>query len=236
MTAFMAGGAGTGSRSDDIKSDVDGGLKFLEEIGATHVLDGNHEDFDLLSDLAEIYFGDPTKKIAAIHEWNPHNAPVPLSPQLSYLPRSSTWEWDGVKFLALGGAVSVDRSRRVKHVSWWPQETIKTWDVHRSLQRPKVDVMLTHDFPQGVPTMMDAMRDGPWHLNAKLEGESATNRIYVETVREYHQPKMLFHGHMHHDYEDMWKGTKVRGLNCNGSGKRSWFIFDTEEFHQGILR
>jgi hypothetical protein len=199
-------------------------------------LDGNHEDFDTISYLTNIYFGDPTMKIAEVREWASHDSPVQMSDHIFYLPRSATWEWEGVKFMALGGATSIDRASRTKYVSWWPEESIKAWDVHRALQRAPVDVLLTHDFPEGVPRMAEAMRENSWHLSAKLERDSRTNRALLETVREYHHPQALFHGHMHFDYVDIWKGTKVRGINCNGTGNKSWFIFDTEEFHKGIIR
>lgn len=41
--AFRAGAAGSQDEFEDIEPDIDGGLTFLAEIGATHVLDGNHD-------------------------------------------------------------------------------------------------------------------------------------------------------------------------------------------------
>lgn len=43
-TAFRSGASGTADESEPIEPDIDGGLTFLAEIGATHVLCGNHED------------------------------------------------------------------------------------------------------------------------------------------------------------------------------------------------
>ena len=42
-TAFRSGAVGTSDESEPIEPDIDGGLTFLAELGATHVLCGNHE-------------------------------------------------------------------------------------------------------------------------------------------------------------------------------------------------
>lgn len=43
MSAFRSGARGTSDESESIAPDIDGGLTFLAEIGATHVAMGNHE-------------------------------------------------------------------------------------------------------------------------------------------------------------------------------------------------
>jgi hypothetical protein len=43
-TAFRAGAHGSADEAEDVEPDIDGGLTFLAEMGATHVLCGNHED------------------------------------------------------------------------------------------------------------------------------------------------------------------------------------------------
>lgn len=42
--AFRSGAAGSADESEEVEPDIDGGLTFLAEIGATHVSLGNHED------------------------------------------------------------------------------------------------------------------------------------------------------------------------------------------------
>jgi predicted phosphodiesterase len=42
--AFRSGARETADSAEDVGPDIDGGLTFLAEIGATHVLCGNHED------------------------------------------------------------------------------------------------------------------------------------------------------------------------------------------------
>lgn len=70
-------------------------------------VDGNHEDFTRLYSWS---VGDDGRR--------------EISPRVHHLPRGFRWELDGIRFLALGGAFSVDRRRRVLGESWWIEETI----------------------------------------------------------------------------------------------------------------
>jgi predicted phosphodiesterase len=42
-SALRGGASGTSDEAEPIAPDIDGGLQFLRELGATHALDGNHE-------------------------------------------------------------------------------------------------------------------------------------------------------------------------------------------------
>lgn len=42
--AFRSGARGSADEAEEVEPDIDGGLTFLAELGATHVLLGNHED------------------------------------------------------------------------------------------------------------------------------------------------------------------------------------------------
>lgn len=43
-SAFRSGARGSADEAEEVEPDIDGGLTFLAEVGATHVLLGNHED------------------------------------------------------------------------------------------------------------------------------------------------------------------------------------------------
>src|SRR4029078_12562241 len=96
-------------------------------------VDGNHEDFPRL----QAYPIGPggLRKVAA---------------SLFHLPRGHRFPLGGVRFLACGGAVSVDRHRRVEGHTWWPQETITAQDIAACEHGGKTDVLLSHDCPAGV--------------------------------------------------------------------------------------
>jgi len=83
-------------------------------------VDGNHEDHARLNALSL----DPATGLRRI------------SDHLHHLPRGYRWTWrdqDGadVIWMALGGAVSVDRAWRTAGRSWWPDEVLSSEDVQR---------------------------------------------------------------------------------------------------------
>ena len=149
----------------------------------TLFIDGNHENFDALL--------DSNWEITPEGFWK-------LDEFVYYAPRATRWEWSGVKFLALGGAHSIDKEWRLAQgpvgLYWWPQETIKQRDVYDCLNPPdggevEVDVMISHDMPLGTELGITLY---------KLDPEDDQNRMAVRTVVEHVKPKHLFHGHYHH--------------------------------------
>lgn len=153
-------------------------------------IDGNHENFD---DLWNWPAGD--------------DGFVPIGDALKYVPRGHVWEWDGVRFLALGGAYSIDRAHRTLGHSWWEQELIRREDVLKCLDAGPADVMLTHDapmFPVGLP--------GTY----KADALSRANREAVAAVVESARPRLLIHGHYHHRHTAFYQDTRIEGLGCDG--------------------
>ncbi len=190
-------------------------------------LDGNHEWFDRLEELGAT---------AEAPEM------VPLSDRVTYLSRGLTWEWDGVKFMSLGGAYSIDRDVRTPWTSWWPRETIRYADVERAIDAGHVDVMFTHDAPEGVQALRRFLEKTTEYMRScygaswdyKLDPGSRENRKMLREAVDVVRPSMLFHGHYHHGYKDLLDGgsyvTSVIGLDCNGTGSNAWHIFDTAEW------
>ena len=68
---------------------------------------------------------------------------------LDWADRGAVWSWHGVRFGALGGAVSIDRSVRVENESWWSTETITDLEVDTLIARAPdgLDVPVAHDAP-----------------------------------------------------------------------------------------
>ena len=64
--------------------------------------DGNHENFD---------------RLEAAGAFPNHTEPVQTSARTWYLPRGYVWTWSGVRFMALGGAYSVNKPYRSPGVS-----------------------------------------------------------------------------------------------------------------------
>lgn len=174
----------------------------LEAHGATVLwLDGNHENFDALEDA---------------NVFGVRGAKVQTSERTWYLPRGYTWEWHGVRCMALGGAYSVDKPYRTPHRSWWPQEEITDADTLHALEQLEdepIDVLFAHDSFSGV-------RVPGVHAEWKQDEFAelcAPNRDKLLQVVERGRPKLFIHGHYHVGYmqqAETQPNLRIIGLNC----------------------
>ena len=175
-------------------------------------LDGNHEDHD------------------ALWPYQESHTFVEIAPHVIYSPRGHSWEWDGVKFMSMGGAYSIDKNYRTDGIDWFERETITDSDVERAANNGPVDVLLTHDTPGITPKLEMLM----WKIQReyKLEPENKPNWENLSKVVQAVKPKDLFHGHYHVNYNDMTDSfgydLKIHGLDCNNSGVDSIYLFDTD--------
>lgn len=165
------------------------GVKFLRALnrqltvyGQTlWVADGNHDDHDQLDAL-------PIDPVTGVRR---------LAGRIFHLPRGFRWTWAGRTWMALGGATSLDRRRRIPGRSWWPQEEITEQDAAAALAGGFVDVMLTHDCPAGVP--IPGLHSG-WDPHELLRAQ-AHRQLLAQVVHAV-RPQLLIHGHFHVRYED----------------------------------
>jgi len=184
-------------------------------------LDGNHENY---TDLQKRGFWQADKM-----------CPFEDANLIQYIPRGHAWEWDGVVYMAMGGAFSIDQGSRVEGKSWWREELISYADLETAattLDRiGKVDVFLSHDCPEGVEKLETYLEltSKEFNINYKLDESSRSNRHALWQVVERAKPDLLIHGHYHWPYTAVkeWDGHKmqVAGLDCNGTAK-SFTILD----------
>lgn len=174
-------------------------------------LDGNHEDHAYLRDLM-------------LHPTYDDEGFVKIRPNIWYSPRGHRWTWDKCRFLSLGGAYSIDRDSRVIGKSWFWEEMITIDDVI-ACGDEKVDIMLTHDIPAGVPMREIMARYGRGFSNIN---EAYRNTMYVRDVVDLVNPEYLIHGHYHLKYQHILDNnyTNVVGLCCDGSGRESFVVVD----------
>lgn len=162
-------------------------------------IDGNHEDHVKLASLDIQECGTRRVREHIVH-----------------LPRGFRWTWHGRSWVALGGATSLDRDRRVEGISWWREESITPEDLSKVITDGPADYMITHDAPVGVN--IPGLESYLWSQEA-LDRAKA-HRIVVRAAVEAVQPRMLWHGHMHVAYTThLWAGDKiclVQGLADNG--------------------
>ena len=161
-------------------------------------VDGNHEDFDWL--LAQPVDNDGVRR---------------LRDRVWHLPRGLRWEWSGKQFLALGGAVSVDKYGRTPGASWWPQETITDAQAWAAIADGPADIMVCHDTPAGyeIPRLGDP--------NMWAEGlirASNQHRELLAEVVNLVRPRYLWHGHYHVPrYALQFGDCRIAGLDCDGN-------------------
>src|SRR5580704_14524363 len=73
-----------------------------------------------------------------------------VTERIFHLPRGHRWRWHGRDWLALGGAVSLDRAGRTEGASWWPEEEITLRQAGSVIEAGPADVMVTHECPAGI--------------------------------------------------------------------------------------
>ena len=121
-------------------------LREYSLLGPTVVfLDGNHENFTLLDRFPTVErFG------AKVHY---------LCEGIYHVLRGEILHINGLSFLCLGGATSIDKAYRKEGVSWWNDEHITEKDVRHALDRiaaegGSVDYVLTHCVPTRIVRKM----------------------------------------------------------------------------------
>lgn len=173
-------------------------------------LDGNHEDHAAVTAFG--FTGDP----------------FPVRPSVHYLPRGYRWTWHGHTWLAVGGAVSVDRALRTEGWDWWPQEELTERQATRIADDGRADVLLTHDCPAAVPVTFP-----PWPLGWDLadSARADAHRARLQRVVDAVQPRVILHGHLHMAFAkavDMGWGTpEVVCLDRNRGQGQHWVLMDT---------
>jgi Calcineurin-like phosphoesterase len=173
-------------------------------------VDGNHEDF---SQLGRLRPDDSGRSRVSERIW--------------YLPRGHRWRWHDREWLALGGAVSLDRAGRTPGQDWWPEEEITWRQAGAVISAGRADVMVTHECPAGVE---HAFPPPPsWWAAADLRRSDA-HRALVREVVLAARPGWLMHGHLHIGYQrrvDFGAGpVEVTGLDRDGAEHSNWGILD----------
>jgi predicted phosphodiesterase len=142
---------------------------------------GNHDDPNILNAAT-----------AATPEGLDHPFTV-LKESVFFAPDGTIWEWEGVRFAALGGARSIDWSVRKPGVEWWMDEVTDV-DAMERLKNESFQILVTHDVPAGVPLWFADRSDMPswWDL----EGAEA-HRVPLGEVVAATRPQAVISGHMH---------------------------------------
>jgi len=171
-------------------------------------IDGNHEDHLSL------------KSVECTTE------PVPITDHVTYVPRGTRWVWGDTRWLAIGGATSVDRFLRREGVDWFAQEALSVAQEAAIADAGQSDVVVAHDAPWGVPFLIEHYNldqppetRGGWPPDALRDSDQHMRRMraLLDAVRA----SAWFHGHHHVQYDDVVTTEQgpvaVHGLARDGS-------------------
>lgn len=182
-------------------------------------IDGNHENHPM---LRERYgpSNDPH------HKLHPEFGFWKIRDNLWYSPRANRWTWDGVKFMSMGGADSIDKGTRKVGVSWWWDEITSDEEIDEGIDGGLVDILITHDCPEGVRGAIAGPIDAL--ENQTKFPDSKANRQRIKRLVTSVRPFALVHGHYHHRNTEMyrfaygdggdelaWWETLIEGLDCD---------------------
>ena len=226
-TVYQVGDFGFG-KSNSGKSDPFS--KFVNDKANTLgirlvVIPGNHEDYDVIDSVPVSDDG-----------WQHYMSNIDIA------PRGHRWTQEGVSFVALGGAPSVDRmwrlsQQRPKLKLWWHQEAITEEDVERTVAGGHADVMLAHDAPF-VQQIQKVIGSNPHGFPRKdieyaYEGRKLIDRAFAGV-----KPKVFVHGHYHFNVDETvnWPDgeSRVFGLNRDGQAGAIGFL-DLETLGIGVI-
>lgn len=146
----------------------------LEKYGITMLfVDGNHDNHPALRALPLDGYGFGA-----------------ISDRLMYLPRGHRFNMGDVRFGALGGAYSVNKSRLTHGINWWPHEVVEPADV-AALGTAALDVLITHEVPAGI-TLAKV-----FELPDAIERDSYVSRLLLRDAVRNTEPALVFSGHWH---------------------------------------
>lgn len=197
-----------------------------------YFLDGNHEHFDKL--FSREILEDGTRFIRE---------------NIFHLPRGYRWTWNGLRFMAVGGASSINRFKTSSGSAHWdPQEFITDEDVAKAIEGGTVDVMFMHDSPADAPNLL--IDDEETQMQC-IKGFGLANVMYtyanreqLKTITNAVNPRLMFHGHYHcqmynkYQHEASGKHAKIWGLNQGTVPLRanSYFLFSFYQANSDISR
>jgi predicted phosphodiesterase len=224
------------------------GVQFLEEctrlatiLGRPlYWIDGNHEDHNIRLDLLDNY----------------HDRFIMVRKNVFYSPRGHSWEWDGVKFMSIGGAYSI-RSLIIKQQPGYADEvmelrgkkdgpkegyfrgleTINDTDVERCKSQGPVDVVFAHDVSDQVPIDLILLESGHARPDARSLEKSRNHRVVLQEAISEANPSLFIHGHYHYPYSLTVDNTKFVGLahdhwQQRGHEKACFWVVDTLDFRE----
>ena len=146
----------------------------------TLFVDGNHENFDLLSEFE-------------VKEWNGGKVHF-INDSIIHLMRGQVFTIDGLKFFTMGGGTSIDKMFRIEGKTWWKEEEPSKEEFEEALNNLdnnnwEVDYVITHT------TSLKRMEKLCY-----IKERAPLNRFF-DMLEENLKYKHWYFGHFHDDIE-----------------------------------
>jgi hypothetical protein len=125
------------------------------------------------------------------------------------LPDYTIRNYNGEKFLFVGGAVSIDRRLRVPHMSWWENEE---FDLRPELIE-KCDVLITHSAPSWNGECSKQGLENWCLQDPKLWDDCLKERKNHDKLIDLCKPEKHYCGHMHTSSTTYYNGCLSKILN-----------------------
>lgn len=136
---------------------------------------------------------------------------------VTYMPRGSTTEINGVTVGFIGGGISVDRHWRKIGKSYWYTEEISDDEADQiadKFSNDKPKIILSHDAPASFPALKHGRSDSEirsiWPMDALADADRHRNRF--ERIFRAAKPELWVHGHYHYRYNASIDGCLAVGL------------------------
>jgi hypothetical protein len=125
------------------------------------------------------------------------------------IPDYTYREFNGEKFLFVGGATSIDRYVRVPHMSWWEDEVF----VLKPELVKEVDVLVTHSCPSWIGNFSKSGIASWCVKDPTLWAECVKERQDHDKLIELCKPKKHYCGHFHESHFTSNNGCDSRILD-----------------------
>lgn len=168
---------------------------------------GNHEDFDRLDSLFTPESPASLDNIAQ------------LARGVYFCRFGACLDLDEqTRVLFAGGAESADKSERVPHKSWWPQESVDSADLDRLAHVPRAELVISHTAPAAFD--LESQLGAAWSFDRTHLYEPS--RHMLDEVLEKYHPRRWYFGHFHKAMRGRTDGCDWQCLNYLGGSGKSW--------------
>jgi predicted phosphodiesterase len=193
------------------------GRELLEQAALPlYFVEGNHEQY------VDLY--KPHPEVGSFRLVVPPG--VPGRAGIWHIPRGTRWRWQGIRFLGVGGAYSIDKELRGPGIDWFPEELLSDEEYQRIVADPdQVDICVFHDAPRGAPLPLELL---PIF-------KAAWNRELLGKIAAHVRPALILHAHYHCFYISSWRdegadvSAAIVGLDSDLNPSRSWLVLDLDE-------